>query len=361
VLYFIHLFEGFFNGCVLGLARYCPARVGLGWCRLVGPDAWLAQDRVGLAWLWLERPEWPEWPDRTERHERLERIGRDEAGLPPAQLADGIAFRREQLNHSRRVQMKVCVIVKLVPDTEAKIQIKAGDATKIDDSEISFIINPYDEYAVEEAVKIADEKDAETTVLTVGPKESDAAIRHALAMGIENAVHILDSGESDAFRTACLIQKWIEGKGFDLVLCGRQAIDDDMGAVGAILGELLGIAQVLIVTKIDLSADNKKAVCKRDVEGGAMTIETPLPAVISCQKGLNEPRVPSIIDIKRANKKTVEMVDPKACPGFPSTLKVRIGGLVMPPPRTVGRVIEGDPASAAREVVRLLRDEAKVI
>lgn len=257
--------------------------------------------------------------------------------------------------------MKICVIVKRVPDSEAKIKIKAGEANRIDESEISFIINPYDEFAVEEALNIAEATDGETTVVTVGPKESDAAIRHALAMGIEGGIHILDTADSDPYRTACLIHKTVKDRGFDLILCGRQAIDDDMGAVGAILGELLGIPQVLIVTKVELSADRKKITCKRDVEGGSMVVESPLPAVVSCQKGLNEPRVPSIIDIKRANKKTVETVDAKACPGLPPTLRIQVGSLTLPPGRSVGKVIPGDAATAAKELVRLLREDAKVI
>ncbi len=257
--------------------------------------------------------------------------------------------------------MKICVIVKRVPDTEARINVRADKQNRIDESEISFIINPYDEYAVEEALKIADEKNGETTVLTVGPKEADSALRHALAMGIESAMHVVDAGESDPFRTACLLRQALKDKGFDLILCGKAAIDDDTAGVGSMLAEMLAIPQVLVVTKIEIAADGKTAVCNRDIEGGTMVVETPLPAVISCQKGLNEPRLPTIIDIKRANKKTVETLEAKPCADGSAELRVRIEKFTPPPPRSVGKVLQGDPMVTGKEVAKLLREEAKVI
>ncbi|MBF0501192.1 MAG: electron transfer flavoprotein subunit beta/FixA family protein [Candidatus Riflebacteria bacterium] len=257
--------------------------------------------------------------------------------------------------------MKICVIVKRVPDTEANIKIRTDKPDRIDESEISFIINPYDEFAVEEALKIADEKDGETTVITVGSKESEAVLRHALAMGIENAVHVTDNEESDPFRTAFLLGKVINDKGFDLILCGKAAIDDDTAGVGSMLAENLGLAQVLVVTKVEIAGDGKKVVCHRDIEGGTMVVEAPLPAVISCQKGLNEPRLPTIIDIKRANKKALETFDSKSyLEGF-SGPRVKIGKFTSPPPRPVGKVLKGDSGTAAKELAKLLREEAKVI
>ena len=257
--------------------------------------------------------------------------------------------------------MKICVIVKRVPDTEAKINVKADKTNCIDEGEISFIINPYDEYAVEEALKIAEEKNGETTVVTAGPKEFDSVLRHSLAMGIENAIHVVDSKETDPYRTACLLGQALKDKGFDLILCGKAAIDDDTAAVGSMLAERLGIPQVLVVTKIEIAADGKKAVCHRDIEGGTMVVETPLPAVISCQKGLNEPRLPTIIDIKRANKKAVETMEAKPCPNGSTDLRVKIEKFTPPPPRSVGKVLQGDPGVAGKELAKLLREEAKVI
>lgn len=257
--------------------------------------------------------------------------------------------------------MKIGVLVKRVPDTEAKIKIRADKPNAIDESEISFIINPYDEYAVEEALKIADEKGGETTAITLGPKDADATLRHALAMGIESAVHIVDPGDSDPYRTACVLAKTAKEKGFDLILCGKAAIDDDTAGVGSMMAEMLGIPQVLVVTKVEIDADAKKAVCHRDVEGGTMVVETPLPAIISCQKGLNEPRLPTIIDIKRANKKPIETIEAKACAEGAGELRVQIEKFTPPPLRPVGRVLQGDPGTAAKELAKLLREEAKVI
>lgn len=257
--------------------------------------------------------------------------------------------------------MKICVLAKYVPDTEAKISILADKPNRIDESEISFIINPYDEYAVEEALTIAEEKDGETTVITMGPPDASGALRHSLAMGIENAIHVVDEEETDPYRTACLLSKVLKDKEFDLFLCGKAAIDDDTSAVGAILAEMLKIPQVLVVTKIEISEDGKSAVCRRDIEGGTMVVETPLPAVLSCQKGLNEPRLPTIIDIKRANKKTIETIEAKACSDETAGLRVRVEKFNSPPPRPVGRVLGGDAATVGKELARLLREEAKVL
>jgi electron transfer flavoprotein beta subunit len=257
--------------------------------------------------------------------------------------------------------VKICVIVKRVPDTEAKIKIMADKPNHIDESEISFIINPYDEFAVEEALKIAEEKDGETTVITVGPPEADGVLRTAVAMGMENAIHLIDTGETDPLRTASLLYKALEGKGFDLILCGKSAIDDDTAGVGPMLAEMLGLPQVLVVTRIELAPDGKKAVCHRDIEGGTMVVETPMPVLISCQKGLNEPRLPSIIDIKRANKKTVETVEAKAFSEGISGLRVEIEKFSSPPSRPVGKILEGDTNTSAKALAKLLHEEAKII
>lgn len=257
--------------------------------------------------------------------------------------------------------VKICVIVKRVPDTEAKIKVMTDKPNHIDESEISFIINPYDEFAVEEALKIAEEKDGETTVITVGPPDADGVLRTAVAMGMENAIHLIDTEETDPFRTASLLCKALEGKGFDLILCGKSAIDDDTAGVGPMLAEMMGLPQVLVVTRIELAPDGKKAVCHRDIEGGTMVVETPMPVVISCQKGLNEPRLPSIIDIKRANKKTVETVEAKGLSEGITGLRVQIERFSPPPPRSVGKILQGDMSAAAKELAKLLHEEAKII
>jgi electron transfer flavoprotein beta subunit len=210
-------------------------------------------------------------------------------------------------------------------------------------------------------LKIADETDGETTVITVGPAEADAVLRHSMAMGIENAIHLLDTEESDPLRTASLLHKTLAGKGFDLILCGKAAIDDDTAGVGAMLAEMLGFPQVLVVTRIELASDGSKAVCHRDIEGGTMVVETPVPVVISCQKGLNEPRLPTIIDIKRANKKTVETIEAKDCSEGVTGLRVQIEKFTLPPARSVGKILQGEPDAIAKELAKLLCEEANVI
>jgi len=262
--------------------------------------------------------------------------------------------------------MKIIVLLKQVPDTETKVQVKPGE-TSISTDGVTFVINPYDEYAIEEALRIKEKKGAgEVTLVSLGWDKSAESLRTGLAMGADKAVHLNDPAflGGDAASTALALAKAIKKMQFDLILCGKQAIDYDNHQVGVRVAELLGIPHVAVVTKLELQ--DGKALAHREIEGGSEVVETPLPAVITCQKGLNEPRYASLKGIMQAKKKPLEAKKPADIDAAPNEVgkagaKSTVLTMTMPPERAAGRVVEGEPEVAAKEVVKLLREEAKVI
>ena len=256
--------------------------------------------------------------------------------------------------------MKIGVLIKQVPDTETKIRIKA-DASGIESDGIKFIINPYDEFAVEEAIKTK-EKNAgsEVVVISVGPDRAVESIRTALAMGCDKAVHVSDGGaEYDSFQTASILANVIKAQNFDIVFTGKQAIDKDAGSVTQMVAELLNWPQVTIIEKIDLAGSG--AVATRRVGGGAKEIyDVKLPAIFACDSGLNTPRYASLPGIMKAKTKPVEKLngaDLLAGAGA----KVSLVNFRLPPEKAPGRVLKGELSQTIPELVKLLREEAKVI
>ncbi len=262
--------------------------------------------------------------------------------------------------------MKLIVLLKQVPDTETKVQVKPGE-TQISAEGVTYVINPYDEFAIEEALKTKEAKgDGEVTLVTVGWDKAAEALRTGLAMGADKAVHLNDAAflGGDAASTAVALAKALQKMEYDLILCGKQAIDNDNHQVGVRVAELLGLPHVGVVTKLELQ--DGKAVAHREIEGGSEVIETALPAVITCQKGLNEPRYASLKGIMKAKKKPLETKTPADIDASPDEVgnagaKTTVLTMSLPPEREAGRVIEGEPEDAAKEVVKLLREEAKVI
>jgi electron transfer flavoprotein beta subunit len=249
------------------------------------------------------------------------------------------------------------VILKQVPDTEALIKVKP-DGTGIVKEGIKYIINPYDEFGVEEALKKKEAAGSgEVTIISIGPDRTVESIRTALAMGADKGV-LLKIGEddySDALAMAKALAGELKGKDNKIIYCGKQAIDDDMAQVGPMVAEILGIPCVTVVTKVDVSGD--KAVCTREIEGGKEIVEVALPAVIACQKGLNEPRYASLPGIMKAKKKPLDIKDTKL-----DAPKATIAKWENPPQRAAGRIIGGDdPAAKAAALIKALREEAKVI
>ncbi|HSG30061.1 MAG TPA: electron transfer flavoprotein subunit beta/FixA family protein, partial [Thermodesulfobacteriota bacterium] len=206
--------------------------------------------------------------------------------------------------------MKSIVIVRQTPDTEAKINV-ASSGDSIDPEGIKWVLNPYDEFAVEEAIRNKEKNGGEVVLITMGPARSLECLRTGLAMGADSAVHIKDDdfAFSDPFAIGKVIAQEIKNIGeYDLILTGKKMIDEETGQVGIQVAQELGIPHVSIVTKLDINADAKTATAVKDIEGGTMTVEVPLPSLITCEKGLNEPRYASLPGIMKAKKKPVKEV-----------------------------------------------------
>ncbi len=259
--------------------------------------------------------------------------------------------------------MKILVAIKQVPDTATQVKIAAGGKA-IDTTGITWIVSPYDEFAVEEALRIKEKRgQGEVVAVCLGPDRAKEALRSCLAMGCDRAIHLNDSAwaTADTLTTARALAAVIKQEQPRLVLCGRQAIDDDMGAVAAQLAEVLGWPCAAWIMEESVDTDAKNVRAARQVEGGLEVFDLPLPAVVSAQKGLNEPRYPTLKGIMGAKKK--EIKDVKASdlglPAEPPQLSVV--ALEALPARPPGRVIQGDVGVAVKELVRALREEAKAI
>ncbi|PID21499.1 electron transfer flavoprotein subunit beta [Sporosarcina sp. P3] len=257
--------------------------------------------------------------------------------------------------------MNIYALVKRTFDTEEKISISNG---AIAEDGAEFIINPYDEYAVEEAIKLRDEHGGEVTVLSIGDEDSEKQLRTALAMGADKAVLINiedDIDDIDEYTSAKVIADYLKDKDADLILAGNVAIDGGSGQVGPRVAELLGINYVTTIT--ELTIDGTNATVVRDVEGDSETIETSLPLLVTAQQGLNEPRYPSLPGIMKAKKKPLEDLefDDLDLDEDDVEAKTETKEVFLPPAKEAGRVLEGEPADQAAELIKLLRNEAKVI
>ncbi|TWD89630.1 electron transfer flavoprotein beta subunit [Neobacillus bataviensis] len=254
--------------------------------------------------------------------------------------------------------MNILVLVKQTFDTEEKIAIQNG---QISEDGVEFILNPYDEYAVEEAVKIKQDTGAEVTVLTIGRARSESVLRTALAMGADKAIIVDLEEEADEYSIAKIIKAAIKGQEFDLVLGGNMAVDSGAGQVAIRVAEELGIPQVSTITK--LSLDGGKAIVERDVEGDVEVIEVNLPFLATTQQGLNEPRYPSLPGIMKAKKKPIERYTVEDLELSEDDLAIRtsVQDQFLPPKKQAGKVLEGEMGQQVRDLVNLLRNEAKVV
>ncbi len=257
--------------------------------------------------------------------------------------------------------MNVAVILKRVPDTEATIVVDRSLPTTIVEDEVKFVLNPYDEYAIEEALTIAAEGDGETIGVCIGPEQAETVIRSGLAMGLNRAVLISDPEAVDAdIITQCkILAAAIKDLDVSLVLCGREFIDTQDDAMAAAVAQNLDMPHVLNAGKIDLKDDRVTVI--RDIEGGALEIEALLPAVISCQKGLNDPRYPTLIAIKRSKRKEIKKVTLSDLGIEIGAPKSRVVALKSPPPRAQGVTATGDPEDVVSQCLTWLADEAKLV
>lgn len=257
--------------------------------------------------------------------------------------------------------MNIYVLVKRTFDTEEKLIVSGG---KIQEDGAEFIINPYDEYAIEEAITVRDAQGGEVTVITMGGEEAEKQLRTALAMGADKAVLINtedDVEEMDQFTAAYILAEYLKDKEADLILAGNVAIDGGSGQVGPRVADLLGINYVTTITELEIDGTNVKIV--RDVEGDSETIETSLPLLVTAQQGLNEPRYPSLPGIMKAKKKPLEELelDDLDIEEDDVEAKTETIEIYLPPKKEAGRVLSGDLSAQVTELVDLLRNEAKVI
>lgn len=260
--------------------------------------------------------------------------------------------------------MKIVTLVKQTFDTEAKLIVNGG---KIDETGVNLIMNPYDEFAVEEGIRIFEKQGGEVIALSVSanPKAQDA-LRQALAMGAERAVLINDPAlvGADEHATAAVLAKALGTIGYDLILAGRISVDNQASHVVARVAENLGLPIVTSVIKLELSGNT--ALCTREIDGGTEVVEVSLPAVVTAQKGLNDPRYPSLPNIMKAKRKELKVLtladigmDPALAGSAGSLLEVL--EITLPPARLAGKLLSGDASEVAKQLVNLLQNEAKVI
>ncbi|MDY6971744.1 MAG: electron transfer flavoprotein subunit beta/FixA family protein [Thermodesulfobacteriota bacterium] len=264
--------------------------------------------------------------------------------------------------------MNIIVCLKQVPDTEALIRV-ASDGKSIATDDIKWVMNPYDEYGVEEALVLKEKFGGEVTVVGLGPKRVTEAIRTALAMGADKGILISDEAleGSDSIATAKALAAAIKDLEYDLIFTGQRGVDDDMGVVGGALAEFLGIPQLSLIVNVEVAEGGKSVKVNRPVEGETLVIESSLPALITAQKGLNEPRYASLPGIMKAKKKPLEEktladLGLDAAEFGEAARKVKILELTPPPAREAGKIVEGEtPGEKAAELARLLHEEAKII
>jgi electron transfer flavoprotein beta subunit len=255
----------------------------------------------------------------------------------------------------------IIVCIKQTFDTEAKIILNEEGC--IDDSAVKFIINPYDEYAVEEALRLTEKGGGKVAVVSASSKDPSQALRQCLAMGADQAFW-LDCGElagADGHVYAEALGEWIGSQNYDLVFCGKEAIDVGAAEVPARLAEILNLPQVTEVAK--LSIEGERATVRRDIEGGSEVIEVPLPCVLSAQKGLNEPRYPSMRRVLQAKKMPIQRITLEAL-GLSREASqpfTHVEAYIIPPRRQAGKILRGRHEETVAQLLTTLKDEHKVI
>lgn len=264
--------------------------------------------------------------------------------------------------------MKLLVLIKQVPDSTTSIKIRP-DHEDIERAGVKMVVNPFDEFAIELAVQLRERRGdvAQITALTVGPAAAAEALRTALAIGADDGIHLLDPAfdKLDELQTAALIGAVVKEMGFDLILRGKQEIDLDSGQLGPALAEVLDLPHVGAVTRLDIAPDARSLMANRRIEGADEIVEAKLPALLTIEKGLVEARYPSLPNLMKAKKKPVQTLSKADLPGFGDVVGA-VGGteihkLEPPPQRPPGKILKGDAAETVPQLVRLLREEAKVI
>ncbi len=258
--------------------------------------------------------------------------------------------------------MKIVVCVKYVPDTTIKVKI-TPDGKKIDLSDVTFVVNPYDEFAIEEALQIKEKLGGEVIVLSAGSEKVTAGLRTCLAMGADSAILIKDESleNADSYAVGAALARVCRDLRPDAVFFGKHAIGVDNGQVASVVADQLDLPQVSVIVKLEIQEGGFRA--EREIEGAREIMEGKLPAVFTAQKGLNTPRYASLKGIMAAKKKTIEIRTLDSLGLAPEELKARLAveEITLPPSRPPGKVLTGDVAETVPKLVKLLHEEAKVI
>lgn len=254
---------------------------------------------------------------------------------------------------------KILVMVKQVPDTASVIRIREDGKGIVTDG-LKWVLNPYDEFALEEALRTRESQGGEVIVVSLGPVRVEEMMRQALAMGADRGIHVIaeDAEGLDAHNAAQILAKVASDEGFDVIFTGKQAVDDDLAQTGVLLAQMLDIPQVTIATKLEW--DGTTILAERELEGGLERVETTWPVVITAQRGLNTPRYPTLPNIMKAKKKEIKKIAMDSL-GLNLEPYVITEELVLPPKRTTGRILTGDPRDTAQELARLLHEEVRII
>lgn len=263
--------------------------------------------------------------------------------------------------------MEIIVCVKYVPDTSEADVIITDDGRAIKQDDLVYVINEWDNYAVEEAISIKEKKGGKVTVLTLGPEDAREILRRSLAMGADEAVHLMDDAftGSDSWATAKILGKAIEQMPFDLILTGTQADDDGCGQVGGLLAAMLGVPKTVVVNRIELLEDKIRA--RRELEGGLQeNLELKLPALIAVQTGINEPRYVSIRGIRKVAKMEIKVMGLNELGLGVEEVgeggsRTRVEELFLPPVGEGAEIIEGKPEETAERLVEILKGTGGVI
>ena len=261
--------------------------------------------------------------------------------------------------------MNIAVCVKQVPSTETKIRVNTQTGF-VDKAEIEWVVNPYDEYALETALRLKEKAGAGTiTVVALGPERVKTALRTALAIGADGAVQLTapEFDGIDALAAGRLLAKAVQRQPFDLVLCGKQAVDDDQAAVPPAIAHFLGVPHVSVVAELTADFATGTIVARREIEGATEVVHARVPCLVTMQKGNYEPRYPTLKGMMGAKKKEIPVLGAAELGIDPAVLTRRLKYIEdrLPPGRKPGRVLEGEPAQVVPELVRLLHEEAKVL
>lgn len=256
--------------------------------------------------------------------------------------------------------MKILVCIKQVPDMESKFKV-AASGTWYDDQDLAWRMNEYDEYAVEQAVRLKEQvKDADLTVLCIGSDRVKETMKKALAMGCDRGAHIADeeSYTKEPFQIAGIVSEFAKDKGFDVVFTGMQSQDRGSGQVGILVAEMLGLPSVSTV--VDFAYEDGAIKAKRELEGGIKAnVTVPVPALVTCQLGLNTPRYPTLPNIMKAKKK--EMISTPVADLLKVEPRQQTESVYFPEKKGGGMVLEGEAGELADKLISILKEKTTVL